>query len=471
MTPPPTVDEHWLDVRQQMPVTDRWAYFDHAGVAPLPAPARDRLKAWADDAAESGDVNWSRWHRSVGNLRNLAAALITAEPDELAVVRNTTEGLSLVAEGYPWRPGDNVVITGGDFPTNVYPWLNLQSRGVEVRPMDVNGGCITADLVRETLDKHTRMVAISWVHFASGWRADLDAIAAVGARRRCPPLRRRDPGTRRAAAGRLADARRLPRCRRTQVAARSRSAGLLYVRRPHLDRLRTIGVGWNSVVQPFDYDHIDLVLKPAAARYEGAPTRWPPSSVSKQAWDCSAATRSARCRPRVGGRRVDPLSAERPWRPGRSVRAAGNRSAIVSFDFAGDDVSRYPRACRDAGVVINHRGDACERVRTSTRPPTTSTDLSRRSPRCGEPWPMPHPGVTSAGRRGGAPECRRVNMFARLSAEIGPLIENVSARRHDDVALRRCAGARDLSRSPRWALITRGWPSTPGRSIRSRWGI
>ncbi|MCA9101808.1 MAG: aminotransferase class V-fold PLP-dependent enzyme [Planctomycetales bacterium] len=375
MTPPPTADEHWLDVRQQIPVTDRWAYFDHAGVAPLPAPARDRLKAWADDAAESGDVNWSRWHRAVGNLRNLAAALITAEPDELAVVRNTTEGLSLVAEGYPWRPGDNVVITGGDFPTNVYPWLNLQSRGVEVRPMDVNGGCITADLVRETLDKHTRMVAISWVHFASGWRADLDAIAAVA----------HDAGAL-VCVDAIQGLGVLPLdVSQTPVdflAADGHKwllgpegAGLLYVRRPHLDRLRTIGVGWNSVVQPFDYDHIDLVLKPAAARYEGGTYpmaavvgleaslgllgRYPLGEVSARAL---AVAESIRCRLSDLGAQV--VQFERPE----------NRSAIVSFDFAGDDVSRYPRACRDAGVVINHRGG---RLRASPHVYTTADDIDR----------------------------------------------------------------------------------------------
>ena len=116
-----------------MPVVENWAYFDHAAVAPLCGPASLAIKAWVDDVAANGDACWSRWRSRVEEVRRAGAALLNAEADEIALIRNTTEGLSLVAEGFPWKPGDNVVVPAGEFPSNRYPWLNLKDRGVETR--------------------------------------------------------------------------------------------------------------------------------------------------------------------------------------------------------------------------------------------------------------------------------------------------------------------------------------------------
>src|SRR5690554_4083688 len=93
----------WSQFRQQMPVARRWAYFDHAAVAPLSGPAQTAIVQWADDLAANGDADWKRWARRVEEVRHLAARLIHADPAEIALVRNTTEGINLVAEGYPWQ--------------------------------------------------------------------------------------------------------------------------------------------------------------------------------------------------------------------------------------------------------------------------------------------------------------------------------------------------------------------------------
>jgi hypothetical protein len=123
----------WDAFRRQMPVTERWAYFDHAAVAPLTAPARAALTGWAGDATENGYVSGRAWGRQVEQLRGLCARLIGAQDDEIALVRNTTEGINLVAEGFPWRPGDNCVTLADEFPSNQYPWMQLADRGVETR--------------------------------------------------------------------------------------------------------------------------------------------------------------------------------------------------------------------------------------------------------------------------------------------------------------------------------------------------
>ncbi len=252
-----------------MPVVRQWAYFDHAAVAPLCDPARAAMADWAQDTAEHGDVHWPKWSHRVEQVRGLGARLIGADPAEIALVRNTTEGINLVAEGFPWRTGENVVTLADEFPSNQYPWMNLAGRGVECRRVPTENGRVDLERIAAACDAQTRIIAVSWVNYAHGWRNDLDAIAELAHRR---------------GALLFVDAIQglgvLPLDVRTTpidfLAADGHKwmlgpegAGLLYVRREHLDRLRPLALGWNSVQQGNDYSRIELNVKNTAARYEG----------------------------------------------------------------------------------------------------------------------------------------------------------------------------------------------------------
>ena len=175
----------------------------------------------------------------------------------------------MIAEGYPWRPGDNVVTAAEEYPSNIYPWMNLESRGVSLRlvPSREAGSGSRPGRRHRPLD---RVLAISHVEFASGFRNDLERSgrALPGPRRRA--FRRRDPGAR---------AARPSTCDRTPIdflAADGHKwllgpegAGILYVRRDWIDRLRPTGVGWHSVVGSYNSPRNDFVLKPSAQRWEG----------------------------------------------------------------------------------------------------------------------------------------------------------------------------------------------------------
>ncbi len=165
--------------RDQMPVTRRWAYFDHAAVAPLPEPARATLERWGRDLAENGDVYWEQWRQAAEQARNAAAQMLGAAAEEVALVPSTSAGISLVAEGFPWQAGDNVVTPACEFPANVYPWQNLASRGVETRLVPCPDGRVHAADLAAACDHRTRLVAVSWVQYASGWRSDLAALAEM----------------------------------------------------------------------------------------------------------------------------------------------------------------------------------------------------------------------------------------------------------------------------------------------------
>ena len=129
----PAIQTDWNQFRAQMPVCKNWAYFDHAAVSPLPAPTAEAVIAWARDQSENGVACWQKCKARVEVLRTMVARLIGAAPEEIALVRSTTEGITFVAEGFPWQEGDNVVTLADEFPANLYPWMNQAYRGVETR--------------------------------------------------------------------------------------------------------------------------------------------------------------------------------------------------------------------------------------------------------------------------------------------------------------------------------------------------
>lgn len=255
--------------RAAMPIAQRLAYFDHAAVAPLPSPTRESIKKWLDEATEQGDTVWSRWSDRLEQVRATAARLIGANPAEIGLIPNTTTGIGLVAEGFPWQASDNVVTLANEFPSNQYPWMNLASRGVETRRVPVDGGVVDLARIEAACDSRTRIVAISWVGYASGWRIDVPAVAELCRRRGCYFFLD-------AIQGLGVFPLDVQTCGVDFLAADGHKwmlgpegAGILYVKQEHLDLLRPLNVGWNSVVQGNDYTKVELNLRPTAARYEG----------------------------------------------------------------------------------------------------------------------------------------------------------------------------------------------------------
>src|SRR5688500_5000835 len=107
----------WSSFRSRFPVTSRWAFLDHAAVAPLPAPAVAALHAYAESLAANGVAAVKEWTSRVAAVRGLAARLINAPSvDDVYFVPSTTHGVSVVAEGFPWQPGDNVVLAAEEYP-------------------------------------------------------------------------------------------------------------------------------------------------------------------------------------------------------------------------------------------------------------------------------------------------------------------------------------------------------------------
>jgi selenocysteine lyase/cysteine desulfurase len=350
-------------------------------MSPLPQLTADAFQKWLAEAVETGNPVWPQWVKDVEATRRTGAEMIGADPDEMALIGNTTGGISLVAEGLDWRPGDNVVTLADEFPSNVYPWFNLASRGVETRrvPTDESGR-LDIDRLAEACDERTRVVTVSWIGFATGYRHDVKRIASIAHERGALifldaiqglgafPLDVNDLGIDFLAAD------------GHKWMLGPEGAGIAYIRREHLERLRPLGVGWHSVMPGQDYTHIELNLRPTAARYEGGSqnnagflalgaslkllTELGIESVAASILDITEKA----CE-RLTGIGAKIVSDRRP-----DYRNGEQRSGIVAFELPGREPMAAKRHCMKQNVVFGCRAG---RLRISPHAYNNEEDLDR----------------------------------------------------------------------------------------------
>ncbi len=172
-------------VRAAFPISARMTYLNHASISPLPEPARAVMQAVTDRlTTDPGAFFGPHVDPAFGNVfLNLSATIaeLINAPDagDVVGVQSTSAAINMVAQAIDWQPGDNVVFSRLEFPSNAYPWLVLERRGVACRivPDDGSGGPSVAAL-EPYVDARTRVVAVSAVQFLTGHRADLAALGA-----------------------------------------------------------------------------------------------------------------------------------------------------------------------------------------------------------------------------------------------------------------------------------------------------
>jgi selenocysteine lyase/cysteine desulfurase len=217
----------------------------------------------------TGDRRWPERNDEVERVRGLAARLLGArEAHEVTFAENTSTALSMVAEGFDWKPGDNVVGAELEFPSNVYPWMRLADRGVEYRTVPERDGRIDEDELLSRLDGRTRMLVLSWVQYASGYRADLAKLGAACRERGVlfvvdviQGLGALDLDVERA---------------RIDIAAGAghkwllgpEGIAVLYVSDRVIEQLRPARSGWRSMRDLFDWSKLDVDFRPGAKGFE-----------------------------------------------------------------------------------------------------------------------------------------------------------------------------------------------------------
>ena len=254
----------WEQYREQFPVTKNLVYLNHAAVGPLSRRAAEAMQWLAQDALDFGSEHYQQWMECWQGVRTSAARMINAAPDEIAIVKNTSEGIATVANGIGWKCGDIIVAFREEFPANLYPWQRLAAKGVEIRWLSIFD---EPDRIDEAA-KGARLLTISYVQYLSGYRVDLDRIGEICRRRGCFffvdaiqgmgvfPI---DVGS-------------------SHIDALSadghkwllgpEGCGVLYIRRDLQDQIEPVEFGWTNVAKYADYSSRDMTLRADAGRYE-----------------------------------------------------------------------------------------------------------------------------------------------------------------------------------------------------------
>ncbi|MBL9138896.1 MAG: aminotransferase class V-fold PLP-dependent enzyme [Verrucomicrobiales bacterium] len=365
--------------QREFPVCRNKIFLAHAAVCPLPTRVANAIATYADGATLDDQE-----HAVLGTLaretRQRVARLIGAQEEEVALVGPTSLALSFVAGGFPFRRGDNIVIYFDDYPSNVYPWMALANRGIEVRLLNLRelGRIRTVDVLGQ-VDENTRLVAVASSHFISGWRVDLPALSASLRDRRIalcvdgiqtlgafPTLAEHADFI-------AADAHKwlLGPC----------GAGFLYVGKSWIEALRPMVYGWNNVRCPDFVAREEMVFRSGAQRYEAGSHSMVGLVGLRAALDLIL---------EIG---VDAIAAdllrkrdflanalqERGWAMLSSDAPEAHRGGIISVTRSDLDLPRRHEELAKAGIVTSLRTDRKGRkfLRLSPHFYNTQAELSQ----------------------------------------------------------------------------------------------
>jgi len=348
-----------LEARDLFPITGHYIHMNHAGVAPMSL----RVAAAIEQVTEASLNRPYRDHWSqdeADRVRDLVGRLINAPADSIALTRSTAHGMSLLAGGLDWHAGENVVGAVGEFPSNVYPWMALASRGVELRQAKPLDGRVTAESVLSLVDERTRVVALSHVEFWNGFRVDLDAIGAE-CRRRGVILA---VDVMQSAGALRVDVGRTPVDFCAAGAGKwlmgPPGIGFCYCVPPLLERLMPVIVGTCSVAVPERYFDYDLTFAPTARRFEESVISLLDSAAFGAALELLLEVGVDEIEKRVLGlarRLSEGLAASgydivEPW-----PRTPAESSGIVSFRKAGTSAAALLRDLTASHVIARTHAD------------------------------------------------------------------------------------------------------------------
>jgi len=254
--------------RAEFPIAETYTFLNHAAVAPVSSRVSRAVSSLAEEMCRLGIDGYPRWMEGVEAARRQAATLLGAGTHEIAFVTNTSEGLSVVAGGLDWKTGDRVLVVRPDFPSNIYPWMDLERKAVAVDYVNRRDGRVQVEDLAKALRPGTKLLTASSVDFLSGFCADLSAIGAF-----C-----REKGLLFCVDG-IQSLGLVPLdVRRCQIHFLSAGGhkwllgpmgcGVLYVAQEVVDLVHPRGLGWKSVCKENDFFTIRLDLKSDALRFE-----------------------------------------------------------------------------------------------------------------------------------------------------------------------------------------------------------
>lgn len=340
--------------RDQFPITNSTVYLNHASVSPLPRRTAEAMRAFTEDVEGFGLKNYGRWVETVGALRAAAARLLSCGSGEIAITKNTSEGLSFVANGVDWRAGDVVVGIRDEFPANYFPWLRLEKRGVHLRWLDLENGRIELEDIDKACDG-ARLLAVSYVQYLSGFRLDLDALGEICRRRNVLlvvdavqglgpfPVNVKQSGIHALSAS------------GHKWLLGPEGCAIFFIDQGLLPRVEPVEFGWTNVAGSEHYSH-DPVLLPDARRYECGTLNTIGIHGLRASLDLFHEVGVERMANHIDGlaRRTIEGAAAKGYEP-MTARNSANGSGIVTIRKQGIDSAAAVASLSDAGISAAHR--------------------------------------------------------------------------------------------------------------------
>jgi cysteine desulfurase / selenocysteine lyase len=342
--------------RSEFAVTQRYVYLNHAATGVLPLSTVATIEEYVRAHAQAGVLGTFPYDLRVPEYREKIGRFIGASGSEIAIIPNTSNGANTVALGVDWKPGDRVILCDNEFPANSVPWMALRERGVEIVELETSDERLTPDVLRAAITPRTRVVTVSWVSYADGYRHDLAALAEV---------------THEAGALFFVDAiqglgvfpidvRALGVDALYTGAAKwmlaLHGAGFLYVREDLIDRLHLAMPGWRSVRDMWDFHNYDQDFTPEAMRFEGGTPNYLGALALASSVDLFVRSGQAAIAAHVlalTDRLTDGL--RRLGAELRTLRGEGVSSGIVTFWVPDVDSMELGRALQERGIVTTYR--------------------------------------------------------------------------------------------------------------------
>jgi cysteine desulfurase/selenocysteine lyase len=364
------------EYRHLFPITEEYAYMNHAAVAPYSAPVTKAMDDFIANRHRRGGLDGQKWEDRIEKVRGLVAQLIDADPQEIAFTISTSHGLNIVASGIDWRAGDNLIGAETEFTANVYPWLNLQRLGVEVRFAPARNNRILVEDIAALMDDRTRLVALSFVEFGTGFRNDLKAIGQLCRERGIyfcvdgiQGLGALDLKVTQSPIDFLAAGG--PKWLMGPI-----GAGFLYCRWALIQKLIPARVGWWGVVDRDDYFRYDSPLRDDARRFEEGSLNFLGIHGLGASLELLLEVGIRRIEERVLGL-TDYLIAglqERDYHITTPIASLQERSGIVCFNHSHHALDDLAQRLSEAKVIVSKRGQV---IRVSPHFYNDETDIDR----------------------------------------------------------------------------------------------
>ena len=364
--------------QREFPVAREKIFLAHAGVCPLPRRVVDAMTDYTLLAA-LGDQEEAFPGARIQRVRQLAAQLLHAQVDEIALVGPTSLALSYVASGLPLRKGDNVLIYQDDYPSNVYPWMALAEKGVQVRLINVRElGRIRAIDVQGQVDEQTRLVALASCHFIAGWRLNLPAIGKYLQKREIPfcvdgiQTLGAFPTTVEHIDFLAADAHKW--------LLGPLASGIFYVRKSLQEKLRPPVYGWHNVRCPNYVAQDRITYPPDARRYEAGSANLAGLAGLEAALGLLLELGVENIAAELLRKRawLVPALQAKGYTVLQAVSPAENASAIITFHQPGMDLPALHAKLTEAKIITSLRADRAGQRYIRLSPHFYNTDAELR---------------------------------------------------------------------------------------------